>query len=300
MGTEVEAAAALAAKAAAIERANGVVVVALPPGWSLGDRDVEQFGDNPVRSRGRTFVYNADAFAAAVARRAVTDAPSPVIYADEATNSLTAVLNDDYAATPGWRDYRVELFLRSTPEWTAWKLRDGKMLGQEAFAEHIEDSLAELREPAASVMLELAQTFHATTAARFKGGNRLASGARQFVYEEDIEASGGAQPGTIEIPERLLLAVAPFYGSPRYEVGAWFRYRLTRESFALGYKLDRPHEVERAAFDAVRGSVEEKLSELNIIAGPAPDSTERRNSATPPAGQLVVTSSFNGSSVPVG
>lgn len=270
--TDVDAAAELAAEPIVLPvDAGSVEGVALPPGWTWQKNDHERLAATPRRARGVSHVHDAASFVAAVTRRRLPDV-TPVVYADEENLALVAVLNDDEADAAGWRDYRVELSLRRTPEWGLWKGADGKLLGQEAFAEHVEDGLGELRHPEPAVMLELAQTFHATSAATFKGGHRLQSGARQFRYEEAVEASAGTA-GTIEVPERLTLVVKPFYGSPAYEVTALFRFRLSRDNFTLGYKLDRPHEVERAAFGDVREAVGAGLPDAGIIAGPVPTAT---------------------------
>lgn len=249
--------------------AEGVSTVALPPGWTLAVNDVERYGSKPRRSLGTINVHDAAGFTAAVVQRVGEGVDFPaVVYADEERMALVAVLNDDYATEPGWRDHRVELALRKRPEWEHWRRQDGHLLGQEAFAEHIEDGLAELVSPAPGVMLDIAQTFSASTSGRFKGGHRLADGRRQFVYEEDIDASAG-DTGTVAVPEIIELAVRPFFGADRFAVTARFRFRLRNGELTLGYKLDRPDDVERAAFAAIRDGVAESLN-TTPIAGVAP------------------------------
>lgn len=249
--------------------AEGVSTVALPPEWTLETTDVERYGKAPRRSQGTVSAHDSAGFAAAVTQRLGEGVDFPaVVYADEERMALVAILNDDYASEPGWRDHRVELALRKRPEWEHWRRQDGHLLGQEAFAEHIEDGLAELVSPAPGVMLDIAQTFSASTSGRFKGGNRLADGRRQFVYEEDIDASAG-ESGTVAVPEQIELAVRPFFGADRFAVTARFRFRLRNGELTLGYKLDRPDDVERAAFAAIRDGVAELLS-TTPIAGVAP------------------------------
>jgi len=252
-------------------------VTALPPNWRLETTDHRADADAPTRSKGTVNVHDAKSFATAVRLRSAE--PSAVVYADETQAALVAVLNDDdVEGGPGWRDYRVSLALVPTPEWSHWRTKDGLMQTQDQFAQHVEDGITELVEPEAATMLEIAQQFHATTTARFKTARRLASGEQQFGYEEDIEATAG----TIEIPQRLKLVVRPFYGASQYEVGAWFRFRLNRDVFTLGYKLDRPHEIERAAFADIRNEVETDLGSATFLSGPAPTNQE-----TPSRGESV-------------
>jgi uncharacterized protein YfdQ (DUF2303 family) len=241
----------------------------LPPGWTSSRIDASFRLPAPTRSHGTISVYDADSFVAAVEARRVAD---PVVYADEDRLALVAVLNDDTGPEPGWRDYRVELALRPTPEWNHWTGQDGRLMGQEAFAEHVENGLSELRSPAPAAMLDLAQTLHANVNTRVRSGRRLADGRVQLAYEEEVEASAGAD-GTVVIPDTIELAVKPFVGLPAYELLARFRYRLPRGGgeVTMGYKLNRPHEVKRAAYLDVRSEVATALADALLIAGPAPD-----------------------------
>jgi uncharacterized protein YfdQ (DUF2303 family) len=187
--------------------------------------------------------------------------------------ALVAVLNDDTPdGTAGWRDYRVSLELRRTPEWTMWV--DGQGLGDRSrFADIIEKGEKELRDPAPAVMLELAQTFHTTTDARFTAGSRLQSGARQFRFEESQTAKAGTD-GTIEVPEVFTIAVRPFFGGQLYEVTAKLKWRQRGGEFAIGYDLIRSGDVERMAFgqivDTVEGGLATAGHQVPFIAGPAP------------------------------
>lgn len=264
--TEADAAVELAARPEQFDVPVGAAeTFAYPPGWTVALADHERLADKPRRAVANVEVRDAAGFAAAVAQRTFQTA---ALYADDETMALTAILNDDHGQTAGWRDNRVTLALRRTPEWEHWTGRDGVMVDQKAFALHVEDGLHDIIRPAAADMLDLAQTFEATTSAKFKGGQRLASGERQFVYEEEIDAAGG-KGGQVQIPDTFTLSVAPFYGSPPVELVARFRYTLRANVLALGYKLDRPKQVELEAFRVAVGHVEEELS-LDAIASVAP------------------------------
>jgi uncharacterized protein YfdQ (DUF2303 family) len=270
--SEAEAVAALVARPTYQEIGEGAhFAAALPPGWHLELHDFDHLEAAPRRARGTIEVYDAESFVAAVHARHLDDA-LVTVYADEERMDLVAVLNDDVHLDAGWRDYRVAISLRLTPEWRHWASKDREFLSQSAFAEHVEGGIKELRSPDPAAMLELAQTFSATTNATMKSGVRLSSGEVQFRYEEEVEAKAGA----INVPDRLTLAIKPFIGSSAYEVQARFRYRLTRGDLTMGYQLDRPHEVLRAAFTDVRNAIDEALSvNALILAGPAPKETPR-------------------------
>lgn len=233
----------------------------------------------PRRSTGTVHVHDADSFIEAIVHR-VSDDPTAlqdvVAYADGSTMALVAVLNDDTATTPAWRDYRVSLSLTPTEEWTAWC--HGQDLGpQQRFAERIEDGLREIVDPSGAEMLELAQTLHVNVGVKCKSGHRLANGETQFTYEEDVQASAG-KTGTLTIPNEFTLGIAPFIGTEPYEVKARLRFKPPRGGeLQIGYILDRPHDVERAAFADIVTRVRsaKDMQTVRFINGPAPEPASR-------------------------
>lgn len=218
----------------------------LPPGWTrhvIPTAELERDLPYPRRSRGVCHVDSAADLVAAVGQRAI----GPVaLYHQENELTIGAVLNDDHGDTPGHRDYQVTARLRRTPGYQAWL--DGQGLhDQVEFAEFIEDHLEDIVAPPAADMLELAQTFHAQTSARFASTHRLQSGRVAFNYDEDQAVSAGATR-QIEIPAEFRIAVRPFYGADRVEFVARLRYRVGRGELRLGWQLHRPDEIERVIF----------------------------------------------------
>jgi uncharacterized protein YfdQ (DUF2303 family) len=141
-------------------------------------------------------------------------------------------------------------------------------MGQEDFAEHVEDGLDEIVDPDGAYMLELAQTFHAHTNVEFGQAVVLASGERQFTYVENTSAQAGKR-GELTIPKELKLGIAPFEGTQPYKVIARLRYRLQGGTLKLGYKLVRPLDVQRAAFNDTVAWIEEDTSH-SILRGIPP------------------------------
>lgn len=273
--TEAEAIAAMGAEPESFGVTAGEAEqVILPPGWSRQLVDHEVFAPTPRRTHGQVVVRDSDGFVQAVNQRKTG---AIALYADEGDQGsydpqrlpvLVAVLNDDHGDAPGWRDHRVVLGLRRRPEWIHWRTADGRLLEQKAFATHIEDGLREIVAPSPADMLDMAQHFQATTDAKFKGGQRLATGERQFMYDETVVASAGHE-GQITIPDEFLLEVAPFYGADARQVRASFRFQLRQAELQLGYKLDRPDETEREAFAELCERVASSLA-VPLIAGVAP------------------------------
>jgi uncharacterized protein YfdQ (DUF2303 family) len=279
---------------------------AIPPGWQVVYTDNERLLDHPRRPHGEIKVRSAkgfidavkqrwpsgpipgDDFAATLAEHMTRDLnkpdaegkadardvvpmlilKSPVsIYADDATRTLVAILNDDQGSTAGWRDHRVALDVSRSEEWVHWTSGSGKLTSQDTFADAIEKGALEITDPSPAQMLRIAETFQATVGVTFKKGSQVRDGAQQYVYEETIDASAGN--GSIAIPESFTIVVAPFIGSPKYEVKAALKTRLRDGKFTIGYTLERPHEVERAAFRDIADNVATALN-LTAIEGVAP------------------------------
>ncbi len=172
---------------------------------------------------------------------------SSVTYADLSSLSFVTVINDHCDEAAGWRDHRITHRLAHSAAMKAWISHDREMLTQADFAEHIEDRLRDIIDPSSADMLEIAQTFHATTSTDFRSGHRLKSGVTRFQYLEEQEAKAG-QARELDIPDRFRIEIEPFVGSSARHIEARFRFRLQAGQLTLGYILDDLDELARAEF----------------------------------------------------
>lgn len=220
----------------------------------------------PRRKSGTAQVLDVDGLAFLWDKQALVESE---LYADPQRFTITAVLNADQGAgdTPGFRDHRIELQCRHTPAWLAWAGFDGRLRAQQEFAEFIEDRAIDVVRPTGGEMLELAQSFEASTNVDFKSVQIVSSGQRALQYEETTSARAG-QKGEIAIPATFDLALVPFEGSPAYKVTARFRYRIHGGNLLLGYKLERPEDVLREAFNDVRTAASEACDRPVLLGTP--------------------------------
>jgi uncharacterized protein YfdQ (DUF2303 family) len=296
--TEADAIADLAAAAADLDpvadmSTDPARVVRVRRGEQLALVNSEAWYGVPLRSRGRILVHDADSFVEAVRQRqlpypvqderlvASSSQTTATLYVDDTANRLVAVLNDDFLTGPGWRDYRVELELRLTPEWKHWTKTSGGMMTQEEFATFIEDGLDEIYRPPPATMLTLAQTFEATTTGKFKQRTRLGTGARTLAYEEDVQAQDQEIDGElVTLPEEIELGIRPFYGAlvkrddgtfieGRYPVTTRIKFQIQSSGLRIGHKMIRPDDAIREAFQVFVEKVGDDLS-ITPIAGPPP------------------------------
>lgn len=222
-------------------------VLIVPAGAAAYEPDLSAWREAPTRRTGTYRPATVGAFTA-VATLYAND--ETTVWVHPTSGRVVAVFDDNAGEQPGWGQHRAELQLKTTPEWDYWLAQDGKLLGQEAFAEHIEGGLEEIVTPDAADVLEIAQSFHASHEATFRSQKRLVSGEVQFLYDEEIKATAGTA-GQLTVPTTILLAIAPFIAEDRAKITARLRFRLSGGKLTLGYLLDRPDAVVRDALESV-------------------------------------------------
>ncbi len=232
-------------------------------------RDDRRFAHQPRRKEGIYRVHDAPSFVAYLNKHAD---PDTEVWADSVNAKIVGVLDaheQTDGTVPGARheSHRVEYAVLLTDAWKAWTAIDGQLVDQERLAEHFEDRSIDIIKPSAADMLELAQSFRATTSLAFESSKRLSDGQRQFEYREDVQAQAGKR-GQLDIPEVFEIALKPFEGADPFKVTARFRYRIAAGRLLVGYKLDRPEDVLRQAFKTVVDNVEEGIADLGVLNSP--------------------------------
>ncbi|WP_067671714.1 DUF2303 family protein [Nocardia miyunensis] len=234
-------------------------------GERVDAKSYELYLAEPRRPRGDSTVTDVDSFATMLRQ---SDHQGAFIFADQPHATLTAVVNFE-----SWRDHRVKLTLVLSDQFQRWQLMNGQLLGQEGFAEFIEDNLADITDPAAADMLEMVQNIVATTNMDFQSGFRIDSGSVQFMFVENTEARAG-RGGELEVPKTFDIAIPVWRGGPLVPMRASLRYRVNKTGLLLGFKIAQLEEYQRQAFDsAVHDLIDSvDLDELGhvLVNGPAP------------------------------
>jgi uncharacterized protein YfdQ (DUF2303 family) len=243
---------ALAGAAATPVNVGGAHFVTVPERFTHKDITdaVEKAQPAPHRKHGTVAVKDVASLCAYMADQAA--AAAGYVFADPDARTITAVFNDHRAAA-GWRDHRATFKAEYTPEFDVWLRNNKQPKDQAAFAEFIEDNFADIAEPAAHLLLEVATTIQATTGINFSSAKRLQDGQTQLAYTENIEARAGAGGG-LTIPKEFTLGLRIFKNGGGYKVKARLKYRLNSGSVKFWYELDRP---ERSVEDAFAGYVEQ-------------------------------------------
>jgi len=244
---------ALATAATAPVDIDGHHFVMVPPNFTAKNitKDVEEA--QPIPSRKRGTVQLKDIASLLVYAKDQSASTTGYFYADPDTRTITAVFNDHRdLVMAGWRDHKATYKAEFTPEFAKWLGKNGTQMTQTEFAEFIEDNFADITEPAAQHMLEMATTIQAKTDINFASAKRLQNGQAQLQYTETIDARAGAN-GAMEIPKEFALGLRIFKNGGGYKLKARLKYRLHSGNVKFWFELDRP---ERAIEDAFSGYVE--------------------------------------------
>ena len=270
MGVKVAVDAAVAATEPHPLPESGRFVITTPPGSTACVVDIDERFEAgaryPRRRRGTFTFITPESLAEFVTRHEGLDTTE--VWADFNAQKIVAVLNahekaggpvsvDGYYA--GWGDHRAEFTATATPEWQTWLRYNGEPMSQVAFAEFIEDNLLDVVAPEPTTMLEMVQTFDATSSVVFRSQNRLQTGERELVYKESLDASAGSEKLTV--PDQFTIAVQPFEGADKYRLTARLSFTIREGKLTLKYKLERPRDVLREAFNDVVTKVKDKIPE---------------------------------------
>ena len=255
--------------AAVVHEADNTVHLVLPNGYSHIDITdaIEKANSIPNRKRGTTQLKDVDSLLAYCSDQAAME--TSYIYADPDARKIVVVFNDSRSIHPGWRDHRAEFTAEYTQEFSKWLANNGtnKFMSQTDFAEFVEDNFADVTEPAAQQLLEIATTIQATTGINFSSAKRLQNGQTQLAYSETIEARAGAT-GALEIPKEFVLGLRIFKNGSGYKLRARLKYRLHAGGIKFWYELDRYERAVEDAFADYVKTVREKSGYTVLIGKP--------------------------------
>lgn len=191
--------------------------------------------------------------------------PETILFGSPETATVEAVF--DYhadSATPGLGQNRATWKMRTSDEWRAWSAIDGQLMRQEAFAEHLTEHRAEILRPDAATMLELAQSFQATSEVAFKSRVSLETGAVTFLVDEKVDGTGMVGERAVKAPQTLTLRMPVIAAGAPLELTARLRWRTGRDGLRIGIAIEQAAQIVRQAFtDAVAGI--ETATELRVL-----------------------------------
>jgi uncharacterized protein YfdQ (DUF2303 family) len=248
---------------------DGKPFVIVPEGYKA--QIVDEVFNNPARVTGVVKLRDATSFVNYFNRQ---KRPESLIYASLDPAKILGVIDDhlayEYAGDgdpskgANWRGYRVEFAVPASREWKVWTGKDRKALNQLEFAELIEDNLPDIVTPDGSTMLSVALNFEASKEGNFVSAARLQDGSTNFVWKEDVNATGNK----VAMPSQITLEIPVFENGQPSPVEARIKYRIKDGNLTIWYELVRPHKVLEAAFRSIWSQIEEQTSTTILLGSP--------------------------------
>jgi uncharacterized protein YfdQ (DUF2303 family) len=244
---------------------DGVPFVVVPDGYRV--EHIFERDDSPARAIGVVKLRDATSFVTYFNRQKRAES---LIYASLDPAKILGVIDDhraygsEFTNEDGanWRAYRVEFAVPASREWKTWTGRDRQPMTQLELAELIEDNLPDIVSPDGSTMLSVALNFEASKEGNFVSATRLQDGSTNFVWKEDVNATGNK----IAMPSQITLSIPVFENGAPYSVDARIKYRVQNGTLKIWYELVRPHKVLEEAFRAIWSQIEEQ-TETRILLG---------------------------------
>lgn len=166
---------------------------------------------------------------------------------------------------PDWLRHRGRYDFPFSPEWLAWTNQAGKEMGQEAFAEFLEDRAVDLIHPDLAIegtknlvallgltmatpsrMVELSRGLALTENRRVQQAVSIGSGEMKISYATEHQGQDGAE---LKVPGAFLIAIPVFRAGDRFQVFVRLRYRVRSGAVSWAYTLERVDDVREVAID---------------------------------------------------
>lgn len=236
----------------------------------------EKYRTKPTRKTG---VAKAETLESFIALTNLHKQENSVIFADTSWKNpiLLAVVDYHSASAPDNGKHRIAYRFPVSEEWAAWLAIDNKPMTQEAFAEFIEDHIADLSTPDLQEQEDFGSMFaakvgfpneiiglsrglqiHAET--RVKQAIKLQTGESQITFEEDHKTANG---DPLNVPGVFILNIAPFFMGESARVPVRLRYRLRDGKLSWSCQLYRP---DKYITEQVRADMDQASEETELPA----------------------------------
>lgn len=260
------------AKTPAFTIVEGVPVMLLPVGegrWEA--KEMSHLLPVPARKKGATTLGDVASFIKVCQAQKL---PQSNVYleVDYKNNkfSATAIFNDDLSqegivdgsiSAAGWKDHRAVFMPALSVEWKVWTDCNDSWMSQIDFAKFLEYNLPDINSPSGSKLptssdvLTFVSQLEETRKVRYGAGVNLQNGMTRLEF---IEEGDDKTKGQMEIFREFALAISPFFGAALYQVKAYLRYKIDRNSgqISFSYSLQRADKVLESASKELIAKIE--------------------------------------------
>lgn len=238
--------------------------VALPPGWTLVEKDDDpRLLAAPRRKIAKVKMHDAESFIDYTKRHGSLADSTVWCIADYKAGKVgfTAILNDhgEEASQAAFRDHHATFSPEFSEEWSRWTGKNKQPFNQAAFAEYIEENLKDIASvegsPTGAQMLEMALAFEANQDMKFKSAIRLQNGGVQMAFTQDDDAGTLAKMSAFD---RFTVGFPVFWNGDAYRIDARLRYRVREGKLTFWFELIRQDLILEAATQTLIGLIRDK------------------------------------------
>lgn len=144
----------------------------------------------------------------------------------------------DYHGVAGqpadWCMHQVHLKLELSDQFKAWKAINGKMFGQQEFAEFLKDNRLDIITPDNATIVELVEELEATVNQTFRGRTQTNKGMA-LGFDQDVQTN--RKGAAVEVPEKIVIHVPVFLGMDPFDIDCDFKFRAESGRISFGIRM---------------------------------------------------------------
>lgn len=133
-----------------------------------------------------------------------------------------------------WCKHIVVLQLGLSDQFKTWKGINGKMLGQQEFAEFLKDNRLDIIQPSNSTIVELVEELEATVNQTFLGRTETNKG-KALGFDSDVQTN--RKGVKVEVPEKIVIHIPVFLGMDNFDVECDFKFRAESGRISFGIRM---------------------------------------------------------------
>lgn len=234
--------------------------VALPPGWTLSEKNDEHLRLHPYRKTGAPRLDEQDSFIRYINRHKIGDLTTIYCQADyrQSKVDFECIINDHDGLINGqqWRDHKALYTPGFSEEWKRWIGSDKYQFNQAEFAMFIEENLNDVAAaegmPTGQQVLEMSLSFQANQDMRYKSSIRLQNGGVDMSFVQDDDDQTLVK---MRLFEKVAIGIPVFWGGDAYQITARLRYRVREGKLTFWYELIRADKILEDATETLIGKI---------------------------------------------
>ncbi len=244
-----------------------VNVATVPQGFSVQELDLEKFASAPNATNAATTHETPKSFCEYVN---AFHGDQTRVFASLADKRVISIIDYHSPEVSRWCEHAAIYPAKFHPSFAAWHAINDRYISQIQFARFLEDRADDAVKPDAASLYEIAEKFSAVRNVNFKSAVNLATGEREFKYDEKDDAQA---KGSLQAPKLIMLRTPVFYGCDPVEWVARFAYDIEGGKLQFKVTIHRLEELLDNQFERLVQAIAVDLPQTPIHRGSAETQT---------------------------